>query len=172
MSDQIAIHTYEDTWPSQYQAESEKLSAAFNIKALELAHMGSTAVPGLSAKPTIDILIGIPVPIDGETVSTANDMGYAFIRYNEPWWAFFRKGPDRAFHLHMIDLSTPDGRHHWQRQLFFRNALRASQKLCRAYEELKFSLVQQFADDRRAYEAGKTEFVLQVLKSMPNSLNQ
>lgn len=131
-------------------------------------HIGSTAVPGLSAKPIVDLMASVT---DLDTVVTeaserlAAD-GWCYVPTaldRRPWRRFFVKpdpaGRHREAHLHLVEA----GHQRWADQIRFRDALRADDGLARAYEDLKRRLATQSAHDREAYTAGKSAFVANVL---------
>lgn len=161
--DRIIIEDYDPRWPDRFARETARLRPILG-EAAKLEHFGSTAVPGLAAKPVIDILAGIDGDLTEKLQEQLMALGYTFSRKNADWWAFFRKGMPRTHHLHIIDLSREEGRLHWQKELGFRNALRKSQKLRTAYETLKHGLANRFSNDRPSYEAGKTDFITDVVR--------
>ena len=91
-------------------------------------------------------------------------VGYGHWRDNGPWWGFCRKGTPRTHHLHLIDVCDGAGQAHWERQLLFRDYLRAHPREGRRYEALKRRLAQRFPTDWRAYEEHKTGFVEECLE--------
>ena len=131
-------------------------------------HVGSTAVPGLAAKPIIDLMASVR-DLD-ETVMQAGDVlaadGWCYVPPeldNHPYRRFFIKpdeaGQHRIAHLHLIQAGHP----RWAEQLAFRDALRRDGELARQYGELKKQLAERHADDREAYTAAKAEFVANAL---------
>ena len=126
-----------------------------------LEHVGSTSVPGIRAKPILDLMLGLPTLDDGTAVAPElAKLGYEF----RPDAGLaqehvFAKGVPRTHILHVVEF----GGRPWRQKLLFRDALRAEPDLARAYEELKIALAVKFPKDRAAYTAGKSEFVLRVL---------
>lgn len=129
--------------------------------AVVLEHTGSTAVPGLAAKPIIDILAGYPeaaaVP---EYTSVLKNAEYVHRGEQEiPGREFFRRGNPRAYHVHLTAVDGP----FWLDHLTFRDRLRADNALRDAYAALKRDLAARFPRDREAYIVAKGSFVNEVL---------
>jgi GrpB-like predicted nucleotidyltransferase (UPF0157 family) len=160
----VAIADYDPRWPGKYAAERERILVAIGERALAIEHVGSTSVPGLAAKPTIDIMVGFASgAVAAECVSSLADLGYAYQPENAweiPDWHYFdRTGDDgQRYHLHMV----PMGGEFWQRHLAFRDYLRAHPEAAREYERLKRELAARYGSDRLGYCNAKTEFILGV----------
>lgn len=133
----------------------------------EIHHIGSTAVPGLSAKPVIDLLVGVESIKDADqTIGPLEKNGYSFWRDNpNKWHYFFVKGlpliggTGRTHHIHLVDR----GHDFFRKKLLFRDHLRSNPDDARFYEALKNELSKKFPDDRDAYTNGKTDFVNGIL---------
>ena len=126
--------------------------------------MGSTSVPGLSAKPIIDLVIGLPSMADFESVKGALDkLGYIYrgIGSGSVGHLFIlESAPEiRTEHLHVV----PADGEQWLSYVQFRDSLRSSPKLVKEYAALKQSLRDQFPNDRKKYTAGKAAFIQAVL---------
>jgi len=128
-------------------------------------HVGSTAVPGLAAKPILDVQAAV---LDLECAAAIAQVvapsGWHLVPAEldvRPWRRFLVLVVDehRAAHLHLL----PAGSARWSEQLAFRDALRADPTLVDRYAELKRTLADEHADDREAYTAGKEQFVSGVL---------
>ena len=133
-------------------------------------HVGSTAVPGLAAKPVTDLMASVGDP-DVVVVQAGERLAADGWCYVPPdldrgglWRRFFVKpdasGRRRAAHLHVIRAGHP----RWAEQIAFRDALRRDDRLARSYEDLKRQLAAQHADDREAYTDAKAEFVADALR--------
>ncbi len=120
--------------------------------------MGSTAVPGLAAKPTIDMMAGLR-DIGGvrDLVEALAGIGYEYRGEGEvPGWHYFDKGKrPRRFHLHMVAIESE----FWDRHLLFRDLLRRDRSVAREYEVLKRRLAREFAADGPGYNRAKTDFI-------------
>ncbi len=129
-------------------------------------HVGSTAVPGLSAKPILDLQAAVAdLDVAGEVAALLGRAGWHYVPPEldaRPWRRFLVKveGGHRVAHLHLLTLRDP----RWHQQLMFRDALRNDPALRCEYAELKSSLAAEHAEDREAYTDGKAEFVAAVLR--------
>ena len=161
--DEIRLVPYDPTWPAQYEAEIARVLAALPGDLIIAAgHFGSTAIPGLAAKPIIDILIAVRSLFDARTVAVSplEALGYAFWSDNPKTdRLFFVKGlppsaPQRTHHIHMTE---SDGEI-WQR-LIFRDYLRAHPDEAAHYAALKQDLAARHSQDREAYTDAKSDYV-------------
>ena len=163
----VRLVPYHATWPSLFEAERDRLSEAFAAADLSasIEHMGSTAIPGLAAKPIIDILVGYPENANVPPyIRALTDAGY--VHRGEQGIAgreFFRRGDPRAYHIHL----AVAGGSFWRDHLTFRDRLLADDSLRDAYAALKHDLASRFPRDRESYIEGKTSFVRAVLEARP-----
>jgi GrpB-like predicted nucleotidyltransferase (UPF0157 family) len=159
----VRVVAYDTTWPSTFVAEAERLQHCFAGTGLPLIieHTGSTAVPGLAAKPILDILAGYHKGASAPAyVEALKKAGYVHRGEQEiPGREFFRRGNPRAYHLHLTAIDSL----FWRDHLTFRDRLRADITLRDAYAALKRDLAARFPRDREAYIAGKESFVSKVL---------
>ncbi len=174
--DEIALVEYDPRWPEQFAHEAARIRAALGeslVTAVE--HFGSTSVPGLSAKPVIDMLVGVRTIAEARerAVPILESLGYAFW-YDNPSTGhlFFVKGlpPNgpRTHHIHMVEPETyrdpkNEAALFWDR-LLFRDYLRAHPDEARRYEAVKRDLAARFPEDREGYTDGKTEYVNGVMQ--------
>ncbi len=130
-----------------------------------LEHVGSTAVPGLAAKPILDILAGLRVLSDARAcIPRLEAIGYEYVPEYEdrlPERRYFRKGPleNRTHHLHMVEI----GSDFWTSHVRFRKYLRGHPEAAREYEALKRDLAAAHAGDRDLYTESKADFILSIL---------
>ncbi len=157
----MVLKRYDAAWPGAFEAECRRLWAVLGVLVdggvlEDLAHMGSTSVPGLLAKPTIDIMGRVhPYPLSEASVRALEAEGFTHHgEYGLPGRTYFTKGRHDV-HLHLVSFESG----HWERHLVFRDYLRASRSARDRYAELKADLAARFRDDRRAYQAGKTELI-------------
>ncbi len=170
--DEIVIADYDPSWPAQFETEAARLRAALGLTEnggliTRIEHFGSTSVPGLAAKPVVDLLVGAR-SIDAarqNAVPILSDMGYAYWsdNPNDAAHLFFVKGlppaPRRTHHIHLVKPNSPM----WER-LLFRDYLRAHSDARDAYAALKRDLAVRFTDDREAYTQAKTEFIQSIME--------
>ena len=158
----VEIIPYDPAWVARFEEEAAVLSrklAPWLIGPIE--HIGSTAVPGLAAKPVIDIMAGVrTLDASRPAIAVATELGYCYWPYQadvEHW--FCKPSPaHRTHHLHLI----PFGASQWLRAIAFRDYLRSHEETAREYEALKQRLAMEHRFDREAYTDAKRPFVEQV----------
>ena len=159
MSEPILIVEYDPHWPEMYAEEKARIALAVGAVFIAYEHVGSTAVPGLGAKPIIDLMAAVQKLEDAEaSADMLRGLGYDYIpEFNAliPERRFFRKGSPRSHHLHV----TTTAADFWRKHILFRDYLRAHPETAREYYELKVQLAAQYGDDRDGYTNAKTEFV-------------
>lgn len=165
MSQPLVIE-YQATWPAQYAQVAAELRRAVSAPGIVLEHIGSTAVPGLCAKPVLDIALGITSLDDAEAAIPAlAQLGFTYRPEYE------RHIPDRRYFV-SAEAQTPRVHLHavifggtiWGQHLRFRDALREDPGLAERYAALKRELAVVHASDKGAYTGGKAPFVESVLK--------
>lgn len=148
-------------WAQLYSEEAARLTAAVGPSLLGLEHYGSTSIPGIKAKPILDILAGIRSLGDSLRLAAPlaalgyEDMGTGIV----PGHHLFGKGADRTHLLHVVEYQSPI----WNEAFQFRDTLRAAPALASEYEALKVRLSEQFAESRVEYTAAKAGFIQSVL---------
>jgi GrpB-like predicted nucleotidyltransferase (UPF0157 family) len=157
--DQVEIVAYDDSWPERFQAWKERLEAVVDLAA-SIHHVGSTSVPGLAAKPVIDVLVVVP-DIDDEDsyLPGIESLGVPLRSREPPHHRYFRpgQGQPRVVQIHVSDAE-------WAREhLLFRDYLRTHSTKAEAYATLKRDLAATYRSDRLAYTDGKTGFILDTL---------
>ncbi|MFA5138841.1 MAG: GrpB family protein [Elusimicrobiota bacterium] len=157
----VDVQEYDPAWPSRFDEERAGLLRLGNDRIAGVEHIGSTAIPGLAAKPIIDVMVGVPeLLIDARLLSDLAGFGYEYFgEYGIPGRHFFRKGDPRTHHLHWVR----SGGDFWEEHLLFRDYLRRHLDEARRYEELKRGLALRYAEDRDSYTASKTGFIQEVL---------
>jgi GrpB-like predicted nucleotidyltransferase (UPF0157 family) len=161
----VRISSYDASWPRRYDEEAAELAEALGSVAIEIEHIGSTSVPGLDAKPTIDILIGTHrLEIGEEATQQMEGLGYDFRgEAGVPQRRFFRKGATfpREFNVHVVEL----GGRPWQEAIEFRDYFRAHPETAQAYGALKRELVSTDGGaELTNYAAGKSAFIAEIVK--------
>lgn len=162
----ITIVPYDPQWVAEYAHEARQITAHLGTYIQCVEHIGSTAVPGLSAKPIIDIMIGVEslTIADTNCIKPIVAMGYSYIKEYEdvmPFRRYFRKLSNDAIetrgHTHHIHL-VETGSNFWREHLLFRDYLRAHPADRDAYATLKHALATQF-DASNDYTQAKTGFI-------------
>ncbi len=156
----VRVVSYEAAWPQRFERERQMLLGLLGSQLRGgVHHVGSTAVPGLAAKPTIDIMAGVRSLEESRAcfASLAEaEYQYAPYRPDEMHW-FCKPDPARrTFHLHLVPCDSP----RFGATLAFRDALRSDSALAAEYAALKQRLAERFAEDREAYTAAKADFIL------------
>lgn len=156
----IVVVSYDPMWSERFEKEAKAIKAILGDLLLEIHHIGSTSVPGLAAKPVIDIL---PVVRDITLVDAFNPpfeaIGYEPMGENGiPGRRFFRKGgaEHRSHHLHIFGTDNTTDIH---RHLAFRDYLRTHPEVADEYASLKQTLARKFPHDINAYCDGKDAFI-------------
>jgi GrpB-like predicted nucleotidyltransferase (UPF0157 family) len=152
----VQIVDYDPAWPAAFEAERERLSPLLDDA--DIHHFGSTAVPGLAAKPVIDI-IALVNDLDAPIRSLIDRAQYEFpVAFNatlrDRRFLCYPSAARRTHHLHLVE-----SRDELERRLRFRDRLRVDQQLAREYEQLKRVLAERHRHDREGYTDAKSEFI-------------
>lgn len=170
MKEKIAVVPYAPEWPERYSELEARLKKLLPKNLVQrIAHIGSTAVPGLSAKPIIDVQVEANDmdEVLERVVPVLEAEGFEFIwrpsiGESAPFYAWFivrdAQG-ERTAHIHIL---SPDQKS--AERIIFRDLLRRHSAEAAAYEALKVQLAKEFAKDREAYTKGKTEFIRSTLR--------
>lgn len=153
----VTLAENDPRWEALFEAERQRLQSAIGALVLDIQHFGSTSIPGIMAKPILDILVGLPdFETGGALVAPMTGLGYDYIGTDMvPDDHLFGLGEPRTHLVHAV----VHGGHHWTRNLRFRDQLRAQPSLAAAYEALKVDLAQRFADSRASYTSAKRDFI-------------
>jgi GrpB-like predicted nucleotidyltransferase (UPF0157 family) len=162
---QVAVHAYDPEWPLAFERIREQVWPAVQIAAMSMEHVGSTSVPGLSAKPVIDACIVVASRRDiPHVVKRLAAIGYEHRGdLGVPDREAFRQPAGLPKH-HLY--ASPRGSLNLKNQLGLRDYLRAHPDAAREYGELKEKLARQLPDDIDSYIAGKTDFILGILRQV------
>lgn len=154
---------YEAAWPELFERERQALAEAFGPCALTIEHVGSTSVPGLAAKPVIDIAVGTDrYPLPDEVIQRVVALGYEHKgEFGIPRRHYFsRHSAPYSVHVHANVITSDDYRNH----VLFRDYLRAHAEAARQYQALKRDLAARLVDDFETYTDSKTDFVHSTLE--------
>ncbi|OLC47790.1 MAG: hypothetical protein AUH43_11010 [Acidobacteria bacterium 13_1_40CM_65_14] len=171
VQEDVVIEPYDDRWPLSFEREKEHLLSCLPQELIRrIEHFGSTAVPGLAAKPIIDMLVEV-TDLDATRSRIApllEAQGYDYLwrptrgEDGPPFYAWFIKRDSatgvRTHHIHMVEDHFVD---HWDR-LLFRDYLIAHPEIAQKYSMLKLRLASMHQKDRVAYTRDKTEFIARV----------
>jgi GrpB-like predicted nucleotidyltransferase (UPF0157 family) len=164
---QIAVVDYDPAWPAMFDHERTAIARTLGDLVVAIEHIGSTSVPGLAAKPIIDLLVGV-TSLEAARTRAAEPLealGYTLITSYGAWLPdelFFRKGLPWTHHAHVMAPGT--GR--WSEFLAFRDHLRAHPDAAAAYAAEKRRLAAAHGDDIAGYRFGKTAFVVTAFERM------
>ena len=157
----VRLCEYTPLWAEHYRVEAYRIRSALREFALDVQHVGSTAVPGLKAKPILDIAVAIPAHAAVPRCATS----LAGLGYEYAYWVdlendfTFEKGIERTHHVHLVELDSRQ----WIDYLRFRDALRQNAQLLCEYERVKVELGARFCRDRPSYTREKAVFICRVL---------
>ena len=154
----IVVSDYDDAWPARFEVLADQVRGALGQRVRRLEHIGSTSVPGLAAKPVIDMLLIVDdVQDEAAFVPPLESAGFE-LRVREPDHRMFRT-LQRDTHLHVYAA----GRHEERDYLDLRDWLRVSGEDRTLYATVKRQLAQQQWDDMNDYADAKTDVVLDIL---------
>lgn len=171
LKDEVAVVPYDPRWPGMFEQERRHLAACLPPGLIgRIEHFGSTAVPGLCAKPIIDMLVEVASlqSTRQQIVPILEAQGYDYFwrpswgEGTPPWYAWFIKRDargGRTHHIHMVEA----GFEHWER-LLFRDYLIGHPEAAREYGELKERLSRLHHSDRVAYTQAKTSFIMTIMQ--------
>jgi GrpB-like predicted nucleotidyltransferase (UPF0157 family) len=159
--ERIFIVDYDPCWPELFEREALRIRAVLENRALRIEHVGSTSVPGLAAKPTIDLLLEVADSADETLYAPALEAaGYA-LRIREPNWYEHRlfKGPDTDINLHVFS----SGCYEIDRMLIFRDWLRTNAADRDLYSRAKQALAQKEWKEIQNYADAKSSVVEEII---------
>jgi GrpB-like predicted nucleotidyltransferase (UPF0157 family) len=172
-ADTIILAPYDPAWPGLFEEEQARLQAAIGQWAADIQHVGSTSIPGIAAKPIIDIAVHLQRLSDALfCITPLAELGYECLgEFGIPGRIYFRRrtnspspgqahgGVGRTHQIHMYEKSNEQ----YEKQIVFRNYLRAHPEAAREYERLKRDLAARH-DDVEDYAMAKSDFVLEILR--------
>lgn len=155
---EIVLVDYDPAWPERFESERTRICAALGERVLRIDHIGSTSVPGLAAKPIIDIDLSVADPDDEAAYVPALERAGYVLRVREPRHRMLRT-PERDVHVHVCAIGSE-----WeQRHLLFRDWLRANPEDARRYEEVKRSLAGRVWGDMNDYADAKSDVIAAIM---------
>lgn len=157
----ITLASYDPAWPALFEREATRIRAALGNSVMLLEHVGSTSVPGLMAKPIVDMVLAVADSADEDAYVPALEKAGYRLRIREPQWHEHRlfKSPDIAGNLHVFSAGCPE----IERMLLFRDWLRAHDQERALYEETKRELAGRTWKYTQNYADAKSEVVEGIL---------
>ena len=157
----VQVVPYSDLWPLLYEQEAERIRAALGSTLRVIEHVGSTAVPGLAAKPVVDIALSVESFAELD-VAALEGLGYRYVPEFEeemPNRKYFSRA---GFHVHAYEQEHDE----FLDFLRFREYLRTHEEDARDYGELKLNLAEEFRDQRDEYQAAKAPYIARLLEML------
>ena len=160
----VKLLSYKPGWKRLYKKEEELLRSSIGKYIEDIQHIGSTAIPGVKAKPIIDIAIGVKsLEVGEKCIKPLEKLGYEYRQdAGLKGRHFFAKGgkKNRTHYIHIEKINSQ----FWKNHILFRNYLRKHKKAVKEYNELKEKLAEKYRDDRDAYTVEKAIFIQKILK--------
>jgi GrpB-like predicted nucleotidyltransferase (UPF0157 family) len=156
---------YQSEWIDHFEREADRIRSALGDKALKIEHIGSTSIPGMAAKPIIDIMVAVEELIQSSDLTLPLvAIGYDYYPIDTvPGRMFFAREIRPEIRTHHLNL-TKKGSEFWEKQLLFRDYLREKDSLASEYVQLKKDIVDYYAQTKHLDREWKSEFVARVLE--------
>lgn len=157
----VKLIAYTPEWKHLFEDEKRRLESSLGSYMLDIQHVGSTSIPGMIAKPIIDIAVAVQDFEQARVcINPIENLGYEYRgELGIPRRHYFVFGDPRLFHLHINEINSDE----WENLILFRDALINDKTLADAYALLKIDLAQRFPNDREAYLLGKAPFIERVM---------
>ncbi|MBD3208477.1 MAG: GrpB family protein [Candidatus Nealsonbacteria bacterium] len=160
----VRLSPYNPRWKKLYEQERKRIVSVIGGHILDIQHVGSTSIPGVKAKPIIDIAIGVRDLKTGRNcIKPLEELGYEYkhdagIKGRH----FFAKGSEknRTYYVHVEKLNGQL----WKNHILFRDYLRAHKQAVREYNKIKEGLAEKYKDDRDSYSAEKNSFIEEIIR--------
>jgi GrpB-like predicted nucleotidyltransferase (UPF0157 family) len=161
LSGPIEVRDYDPTWPERYEREAARIRAALGQRVVRLEHVGSTSVPGLPAKPVIDIVLEVPASADEPAYVPALEASSYALRVRDPGWFEHRllRAPGDAINLHVFSAGCPET----ARMVRFRDHLRAVRTDRDLYARAKRELAARPWKYMQQYADAKTDVIAEIM---------
>ena len=158
----VKLEPYDINWKSMFEEEKDNLKKIFREIALTIEHIGSTSIEGLSAKPIIDIAVGVNGLKDFQKIRHYFECEpYSIKSDSHCDEILIRKGPEenRTHFIHVMEIDSQ----RYKNTILFRDYLKSHTEYLKEYENLKKTLAEKYADNRKKYTDSKNEFIQKVL---------
>jgi len=157
----VRVVAYDRSWPARFAAWRERLAGPLGPAARRIEHVGSTSVPGLAAKPIVDIQVSVPDLGDEDRYAPACEAAGLQLRFRDDEHRYFQPPPGQPREVHVHVCQQAGG---WERQhLLFRDYLRAAADAREAYAAAKREAARLWADQQAAYGEAKSDVILDLL---------
>jgi GrpB-like predicted nucleotidyltransferase (UPF0157 family) len=160
----VKLVKYDEKWQKSFEVEAKKIRKIFGKDALDIQHVGSTAIPGILAKPIIDIvLIVLSLSKAKDYENKLNKIGYELKKNDgRKERLFFTKGPEekRTHYLHIGEI----GSGYAEDMILFRDYLREHKITAENYSDLKEKLAEEYCDNRKFYTDKKKKFIQNIVQ--------
>jgi GrpB-like predicted nucleotidyltransferase (UPF0157 family) len=131
----ISVEAYDAAWPARYETEAARLREGLQASALDIEHIGSTAVAGLAAKPVIDVMVGVEdLDVTDDVATRLAVLGYEDCGGAEGRRYFRRRAASQDFNVHLIEFGSST----WSENILFRDYLRSNDDAAQQYADAKF----------------------------------
>ena len=158
--DLVALAEPNPRWTEAFKREAARIRSGLSPTPVEIEHIGSTALPGMKAKPIVDIMVGAEDLGDAEPYFLPfSQLGYDYLEGMVSGDYIFSKGAEQTYIVHLVEA----GGYRWQRNLTFRDRLRSDPDLSRQYQALKQTLAEAHREDRPGYTRSKMAFINAVV---------
>ena len=160
----VRLVPYQPAWAELFREEEARLRAALGERVAQIEHVGSTAIPGVDAKPILDIVVAVRDVTEAAPFEQAlAPIGYVHKRENDrPGRLYFVKRTPDDRSTHHLNITEP-GTECWFTHVAFRDHLRSHREVADEYRRLKRELARRHTHDRAAYQEGKAAFIERVL---------
>ena len=161
-SGELHLSPYREDWPALFIVEKKIIESAIAYHVPDIQHVGSTSIPGMSAKPILDIAVAVENFEKARAcIAPLVAHGYTFRGENGiPRRHYLQKGEPCTHHIQMVEETSEE----WTKLIRFRDLLRADPKTAEDYRKLKLDLWERLPGDRKAYQAAKAAFIGKVLQ--------
>ena len=166
MTQEETVHVvpYDNSWPKKFIIEKKLIEETLDSWITDgVHHVGSTSIPEMSAKPIIDIMVGVKNLEEAKAcIPLLEKIQYCYYPYKPEEMIWFCKPSPykRTHHLYLMEVSHPE----WQARIAFRDYLKNHPDAKEEYLNLKTELAEKYRDDREAYTEAKTDFVKKIVK--------
>ena len=158
----VALHSNHAAWADEFRREKARIVDAIGPHVLDIQHVGSTSIPGVPAKPILDLLVGVEDYDEARVcIRPLERLGYLYKgEYGFPRRHYFVLGDPRTHHLHMVERTSDM----WRGMILFRDFLKSDPESAREYAEAKIELAARYPKDRASYQQEKDKVVERILE--------